>query len=411
MRRSFLDEQAGFLARELQPGKPCPVCGAIEHPNPCIASTLHRDLTREQLELAEKEVSELRNRQEQSAGEARSAVDIVAEKERLLEETGRKLCTRILNDHEQFPEAGMVEVFDSLGDNIKNFQESRNSEVPGAAQDQMADKECNWNALLKQIQTLLGTWKTLLQEEGTRLNTAQKTLRNLQDALGQVEERKKSGKTAVEECGQKLTEAAASAKSAEALLESYKTQRRLTHEFTNHTEALALLLQQGDYEGAKAYLSTLTKTIAANTTIMNTHNPLLDALLSKKYEEASRKGVMVYFDLPDLRDMPMDQTDLVIVLSNLLNNAIEAAAQADPPEVYVRMRKSEEEVVLSVRNRVKKDLNLVDGQLPRISQKGAGHGFGLWNVQDVLKKYGGEYTISCRGCWFRFTCTIPLRKL
>ena len=198
---------------------------------------------------------------------------------------------------------------------------------------------------------------------------------------------------------------------ASALLDSYTAQRRLTHEFTNHTDALALLLQQGDYEGAKAYLSTLTKTIAANTTIMNTHNPLLDALLSKKYEEASRKGVMVYFDLPDLRDMPMGQTDLVIVLSNLLNNAIEAAAQADPPEVYVRMRKSEDEVVLSVRNRVKKDLNLVDGQLPRISQKGAGHGFGLWNVRDVLKKYGGEYTISCRECWFRFTCTIPLRKL
>lgn len=208
-----------------------------------------------------------------------------------------------------------------------------------------------------------------------------------------------------------MVEAVRQKKSAEALLESYKTQRRLTHEFTNHTEALALLLQQGDYEGAKAYLSTLTKTIAANTTIMNTHNPLLDALLSKKYEEASRKGVMVYFDLPDLRDMPMDQTDLVIVLSNLLNNAIEAAEQADPPEVYVRMRKSEDEVVLSVRNRVEKDLNLADGQLPRISQKGAGHGFGLWNVRDVLKKYGGEYTISCRGCWFRFTCTIPLRKL
>ena len=101
---------------------------------------------------------------------------------------------------------------------------------------------------------------------------------------------------------------------------------------------------------------------------MNTHNPLLDALLSKKYEEASRKGVMVYFDLPDLRDMPMDQTDLVIVLSNLLNNAIEAAAQADPPEVYVRMRKSEDEVVLSVRNRVEKDLNLVDA--PHLSERG-----------------------------------------
>ena len=28
-----------------------------------------------------------------------------------------------------------------------------------------------------------------------------------------------------------------------------------------------------------------------------------------------------------------------------------------------------------------------------------------------VKKYGGEYTISCRECWFRFTCTIPLGKL
>jgi len=96
----------------------------------------------------------------------------------------------------------------------------------------------------------------------------------------------------------------------------------------------------------------------------------LDALLSKKYEEASRKGVMVYFDLPDLRDMPMGQTDLVIVLSNLLNNAIEAAAQADPPEVYVRMRKSEDEVVLSVRNRVKKDLNSWTVSCPASLRKG-----------------------------------------
>ena len=206
-------------------------------------------------------------------------------------------------------------------------------------------------------------------------------------------------------------EAVREKESAEALLESYTTQRRLTHEFTNHTDALALLLQQEDYEGAKAYLASLTRVIASNTTIMNTHNPLLDALLSKKYEEASRRGVMVYFDLPDLRDLPMEKTDLVLVFSNLLNNAIDAAAKADPPEVYVRARKNEQEVVLSVRNRVQKNLDLTDGQLPRTTKKEPGHGIGLWNVKDVLAAYGGEYTISCRENWFRFTCTIPIRGL
>ena len=206
-------------------------------------------------------------------------------------------------------------------------------------------------------------------------------------------------------------EAVREKESAEALLESYTTQRRLTHEFTNHTDALALLLQQEDYEGAKAYLASLTRVIASNTTIMNTHNPLLDALLSKKYEEASRRGGMVYFDLPDLRDLPMEKTDLVLVFSNLLNNAIDAAAKADPPEVYVRARKNEQEVVLSVRNRVQKNLDLTDGQLPRTTKKEPGHGIGLWNVKDVLAAYGGEYTISCRENWFRFTCTIPIRGL
>mgnify|MGYP000571010621 FL=1 len=61
-------------------------------------------------------------------------------------------------------------------------------------------------------------------------------MRNLQDALGQVEERKKSGKTAVEECGQKLTEAAASAKSAEALLKQLNDSREYPSEEAAMTE-------------------------------------------------------------------------------------------------------------------------------------------------------------------------------
>ena len=78
---------------------------------------------------------------------------------------------------------------------------------------------------------------------------------------------------------------------AEALLDSYTAQRRLTHEFTNHISALEGLLQQGDLPGAKAYLADVSKAVAAGTTIMDTHNPLLDAILSRKYEEAARQGV------------------------------------------------------------------------------------------------------------------------
>lgn len=194
---------------------------------------------------------------------------------------------------------------------------------------------------------------------------------------------------------------------AEALLDSYTEQRRLTHEFTNHMTALTALLDQGDLKGAQAYVASVSKTVAVGTTIMDTHNPLLDSILSKKYEEAAKVGVNIYFDLCDLKRMPFDSMDMVIVLSNLLDNATRAAAQALPPEVHVRIRKTPEEYLISVRNRVQEDLLLEEGKLPGTTKKESGHGMGLANVQDVLRKYGAEYTVSCRDRWFRFTCAIP----
>lgn len=194
---------------------------------------------------------------------------------------------------------------------------------------------------------------------------------------------------------------------AEALLDSYTAQRRLTHEFTHHITALAALLDQKDLAGAQQYIAGVSKAVAAGTTIMDTHNPLLDSILSKKYEEASAKGVDVYFDLCDLKELPFDSTDMVIVLSNLLDNAICAAAAALPPEVYVRIRKNQGEYLISVRNRVQEDVEVTEEMLPRSTKRGSGHGMGLVNVQEVLAKYGGEYTVSCRDKWFRFTCSLP----
>ena len=70
--------------------------------------------------------------------------------------------------------------------------------------------------------------------------------------------------------------------------------------------------------------------------------------------------------------------------------------------------KTEEEYLLSVRNRVQRDVELPpDGQLPRTTRKEPGHGMGLSNVRDVLLRHGAEYTLSCRDNWFRFTCAVP----
>ena len=53
MYAAFLLEQAGFLAQKLEDGKPCPVCGAVHHPNPAEPS--REAVTKEELDLAKEE--------------------------------------------------------------------------------------------------------------------------------------------------------------------------------------------------------------------------------------------------------------------------------------------------------------------------------------------------------------------
>ena len=86
-----MDAQAGFLARELRPGKPCPVCGSLEHPSPCVVSELHENLTREILEAKAEEITKLREKQEKKAAEARSASDLLEEKMKVCRDFFEKL--------------------------------------------------------------------------------------------------------------------------------------------------------------------------------------------------------------------------------------------------------------------------------------------------------------------------------
>lgn len=53
LRKIYMDEQAGIIARDLQEGLPCPVCGSLEHPKPAVMS--EGAPSKEELDKAEKE--------------------------------------------------------------------------------------------------------------------------------------------------------------------------------------------------------------------------------------------------------------------------------------------------------------------------------------------------------------------
>lgn len=128
---AFLDAQAGILAREaLQEGKPCPVCGSLDHPHPCDLPEDLQDLSREAVQDAEKKaqasnaIMSAAAKQAQTA--AQQAADAAAAAEQLyadLEQTlhlqkGEQAETRLTQKTKENQEAG-----DQLMRQIKQLKE------------------------------------------------------------------------------------------------------------------------------------------------------------------------------------------------------------------------------------------------------------------------------------------------
>lgn len=187
---------------------------------------------------------------------------------------------------------------------------------------------------------------------------------------------------------------------------NYRTQRRVTHEFERHLQTIQNLLASGEYQTVEEYVRKLQKDRALHIVSVHSNHPVIDAILNQKHQLAQEGNIKMQIDVNDLSRVNIETDKLVVLIANLLDNAIEACLRLEGSrEIHCRIV-LEEELYIGIRN-TSKALEIEDGNL--LSSKGdkTHHGYGLQAVRYVLAELNAEYTFDYSDGWFRFAAEIP----
>ena len=127
--------------------------------------------------------------------------------------------------------------------------------------------------------------------------------------------------------------------------------------------------------------------------------------------EAVKKDIVFIIRVNDLLHINIKNEDLVVLLSNLLNNAIEACEQCkDKRVIKLKFMIENDDMILSVKNTYNAPIIKRGGSLVTAKKEKEEHGIGIKNVIKVVEKYHGTYAIQNDDKEFMFSIMIPLYR-
>lgn len=192
--------------------------------------------------------------------------------------------------------------------------------------------------------------------------------------------------------------------SVDALTQAYSAQRSLSHDFNNHISTIKSLLDSENTEKAREYVNSLTGKSLGKTILFNSNNSVVDALLTQKYNVAKQHDINMQVKIDDLSTLPMKDEDIVVVLSNLLDNAIEAAKQCvSEKSIKLKFVSDNDGYILSVHNTTNRNISFDGQNIVSSKEDKLNHGYGIKNIKTILERYGYEHTISNKDGKVAFT--------
>lgn len=187
----------------------------------------------------------------------------------------------------------------------------------------------------------------------------------------------------------------------------YKQVRGWRHDYRNHIQNMQIQLRDENYFELSNYLTELAGDLEMVDTVIKTGNVMADAILNSKLTVAEKLNIKCNVKVNIPQNIPLSDIELCSILGNLLDNATEACSKIPENLRYLRLYIStfKNQLYLSVQNSspaVNKSKNLY------ISTKRGEHGFGIFRIDRIAKKYNGFVNRQNEQGVFATELMIPL---
>ena len=164
----------------------------------------------------------------------------------------------------------------------------------------------------------------------------------------------------------------------------YDETKSFRHDIRNHIAVVKNLLQNRKLEEAVSYMEDMEDMAEKMSFPCSTNNPVVDILVGNKLGIAKSMGIDVDCSLLLPYPCSLRDIDICIILSNALDNAIEAVKRLDAGmEKYIQ-----------VSGRIQGDFLMMEIENSFHGKGAFKKGTGLSNVKKVAEKYGGAMSIE-----------------
>ena len=176
---------------------------------------------------------------------------------------------------------------------------------------------------------------------------------------------------------------------------------RIRHDLRHYNRLLLSLIESGETKKAADLIIAQEGEILAASLPTYCQNPIINAALGVYVQRAQEQGIPVTHTVKLPPQLSMEEKDLAILLSNVLENAIIANMRqsADRRGLNVSLQYHQPQYILSVENRCDTPLVFGEDGLPITEEKG--HGLGMASLRDFCRKYGAETDFRQQDGWVR----------